>query len=209
MKRLIGILSLACLAILSAQTLWAAEEPAAETQGVESTVASEPTPAVAPGPEIAGVGVCLGQGAGLIGAYVKVNPIDHLGFEAAVGKRMFMFLYNDDIEVYWPTAAAVKARYYFFERAHRINLGMEAGGMYAEDLGMGGEVSGVFTFRINRHLHLDASLGAGYMPDAKNKQLDYLVSVRGRTRSYYENNADVVWNNPFMLFWGIGFAFMF
>jgi hypothetical protein len=159
--------------------------------------------------EQVGVGACLGQGAGLAGVYVKFNPIDHLGFEADLGKRMFLLMYGDDVEVYWPTAAAFKARYYFFERTHRINAGIEGGLLYTEDQGSGGEASGLFTFRINRHLHLDASLGIGVMPNSKESEIDYLTSQTGHSHAYYENNTTFSWESPVMFFWGLGIAFMF
>ncbi len=197
-----------CLSLgLCTLPAWAYDEnDSAASPAVAETA---PTPVSEQNPEQFGVGACLGQGAGLGGAYFKINPMDHLGFEATVGKRLFMLLVNDDVEMYWPTSAAVKARYYFMDRTGRFNPGIEGGVMFTEDLGTGGEASGVFTFRINRHLHLDASLGIGVMPNAKSNQIDYLVKVRGRTRSYYENNVNFAYDSSIMLFWGFGIAFMF
>ncbi len=204
MKTALRMLCLGMILLALGTNAWAEEDAS-----VAEPMAAPQKEIAASDPEVFGLGVCLGQGAGLLGAYMKFNPIDHLGFEATVGKRMFLLVYNDELEVYWPTNVALKARYYFMERTRRFNPGIEAGAMFTEDLGTGGEVSGICTFRINKHLHLDASLGIGSMPNAKSNQIDYLVKVRGRTRAYYENNASFTYDSPIMLFAGLGIAFMF
>jgi hypothetical protein len=196
-------------------------EPPEDASAPDETATAEPTAEPAapePNPipfkyEHGGMGVCIGKGAGLLGLYGYVRPADHFALEAAIGKRILLFVISDgsttsDLEVYWPLAGALKAQYFFSGRERRFQPGIEIGAMGAEDMGLGGEVSGVMRLRLGSSLSLDANLGVGFFPDSKNKNIDYLMRVRGRTRTYYENNTEIL-TPPVMLMWGVGISYIF
>jgi len=179
-----------------------AEEPKA-IAAVEPKAAK----AVEPYDENFAIGACIGKGAGLAGVYTYFRPTDLFAIEADFGARMFIYANSagEVIDVYWPAAAALKAQFYFMNRQKRFQPGVEAGVLYAEDTGAGGEVSGIMTLRLNRHLHLDANFGAAVFPEMDNKQLDYIVSQRGGRRSSYNLTS----TGGFALMWGVGMSVVF
>jgi len=158
-----------------------------------------------PAPQILGAGVCIGDGSGLMGGYVKIRPADIIGFQANAGVRLFMI--NDD--VYFPFAAAAKVQLFFMGRNKRFQIGVEGGGLYTEDQGFGGEVSAVGVLRMGKLLHLDFVLGAGYFPDALNQTYTYGARVSGLSRSTLESMELLLGDPSFVIFWGIGLSFNF
>lgn len=154
--------------------------------------------------ETMGAGACLARGLGTAGIYLKYDPVEHVGLEAAAGAQKVQINFSTGTtSSYYPLTAALKARYNFLGRTRKFNPGIEAGLLYSGYSGVGAELSSAFTFRINHHLHLDANAGIGYYPDRHSQETGYVSDKTGVSRSNIYLST-----TPLVLYWGVGIAFM-
>jgi len=156
--------------------------------------------------DVAGLGVCLGKGAGALGVYGYLRPVDNLGFEVDAGKRIFIVLNQNtgETQIFWPNMATGKVQLYFSGRQSHTQFGLELGGVLAEDAGPGGEVAGILRLRVNRSLNFDMNLGLGAFTDQRTSTYNYFIRKYGVVPDWYTFNGPSVF-----IMWGLGLGFSF
>jgi len=156
--------------------------------------------------DFGGVGLCLGKGTGALGAYAYLRPVDNLGFEVAVGKRLFIVINQTygTTEVFWPFMGTGKLQIYFSGRQARTQWGLELGGVMAEDAGPGGEAAGTLRYRLSRNMNFDMNLGIGAFADQEGSTLDYFIRTYGEVPEWYTFSGP-----PVFLMWGLGLSLSF
>lgn len=157
-------------------------------------------------PEVARVfvGASVGKGAGLYGAFLAFRPGDHFGVEAGIGRRLFVVERPGIDEVFHPTAYVGKLQLYFRGPEVRYQSGVEAGLLYAADVGAGGEFAYFGRVRLGARAFFDFNLGVAFFPDVERRQLDYVVEQMGGERWEWER---VMKPTPVGLMWGLGLGF--
>lgn len=179
---------------------------AQEGEGVQAQVREEAFPVgdlAAREPDVARVfvGASVGKGAGLYGGFLAYRPADHFGLEAGIGRRLFVVELPGIDEVFRPTAYVGKMQLYFRGPEVRYQSGVEAGLLYAADVGAGGEFAYFGRLRLGGAMFLDFNLGIAFFPDIARRQLDYVVEKMGGARWEWES---VIKPSPVGLMWGLG-----
>lgn len=153
-----------------------------------------------------GIGLCLAKGAGALGGYAYLRPVDNFGLEITGGKRLFILLNGNtgEAEILWPYMFTGSAQFYFSGRQARTQFGMELGGVIAEDAGPGGEVAGTLRYRMGRNVNLDMNLGLGAFMHQKESTLEYFVKTYGTVPDWYSFSGP-----PVFLMWGLGLSIAF
>jgi len=156
--------------------------------------------------DVAGLGACLGRGAGALGLYGYLRPIDNVGFELDLGKRIFIVMngYTGETEIFWPTMVTGKVQFFFSGRQSRTQYGLELGGVLAEDAGPGGEVAGTLRLRVGRNLNFDMNLGLGAFTNQETSTYDYFIRQYGVVPDWYTFSGP-----PVFIMWGLGLGLSF
>jgi hypothetical protein len=156
--------------------------------------------------DVAGLGVCIGKGAGALGVYAYLRPVDNVGFEVDAGKRIFLISNQNtgEIDLLWPYMVSGKLQFYFSGRQSHTQFGLELGGVLAEDAGPGGEVAGTLRIRASRSLNLDMNLGLGAFADQKTSTLNYFIKNYGVVPDWYTFSG-----SPVFAMWGLGLSLSF
>jgi len=199
-----------CIAGVVIAALLAPQAQAQDREGAPEQAREESFPVgdLAPkGPEVARVfvGASVGKGAGLYGGFLAFRPADHFGVEAGIGRRLFVVTVGAFDNEYYPAAFVGKAQYYFRGPEERYQSGLEAGLMYAADIGAGGEVAYFGRLRLGSRMFFDWNLGLAFLPDIERRQLDYAVEQLGGETWQYES---AIKPSPVALMWGLGLGFM-
>jgi hypothetical protein len=156
--------------------------------------------------DIAGLGLCLGKGAGALGIYGYLRPVDNVGFELDLGKRVFIVMngYTGETEVFWPSMVTGKAQFFFSKRQSHTQFGLELGGIIAEDAGPGVEAAGTLRMRVSRSLNFDMNLGLGAFPSQETSTYDYFIRKYGVVPDWYTFSGP-----PVFIMWGLGLGLSF